>query len=375
MLLTPSVASAAWTVPPTPNVPGANETSLNAVDCTSANSCMAVGNAVTQTGFKSRPIVTTVAERWDGTTWQLMPTPNPPGANLSMLSGISCPRPNVCFAVGEWREGSTDPLQPPGITRPLVEVWNGTNWSIHPSPDVTNGWLVSVSCSGLLACTAVGTEYDQTTFNPLAERWDAGGWHVQSTPNPTDSQEDNLLAVSCPLRRTCTAVGFSRASVPNGNGATTTSPLVMRWFGRVDSWGLQTAPKPAGAGGTGLAGISCPDARVCIAVGSFGVPSNLNSFTLAERRIGSSWSVLPTPNGDPYPGIQGPAFNTALNAVSCTGRQACHAVGYGQLSTGGQRAIDERFDGASWQLESIPTGEQSAGGRFLSKPALLHGRR
>ena len=101
MLLTPSVASAAWTVPPTPNVPGANETSLNAVDCTSANSCMAVGNAVTQTGFKSRPIVTTVAERWDGTTWQLMPTPNPPGANLSMLSGISCPRPNVCFAVGE----------------------------------------------------------------------------------------------------------------------------------------------------------------------------------------------------------------------------------------------------------------------------------
>ena len=109
LLLTPSAASAAWTVPPTPNVAGADDTSLNAVDCSSANSCIAVGDAVfPPTGFKERPITTTVAERWDGTSWQLMPTPNPSGANLSLLSGISCPWRNVCFAVGQWRMGSTD---------------------------------------------------------------------------------------------------------------------------------------------------------------------------------------------------------------------------------------------------------------------------
>ena len=53
LLLAPSTASAAWTVPPTPNVAGANATSLNGVDCSSANSCMAVGNAVfPPAGFK-----------------------------------------------------------------------------------------------------------------------------------------------------------------------------------------------------------------------------------------------------------------------------------------------------------------------------------
>ena len=53
LLLAPSVASAAWTVPPTPNVPGADDTNLYGVDCTSANSCMAVGIAVFPAGSGS----------------------------------------------------------------------------------------------------------------------------------------------------------------------------------------------------------------------------------------------------------------------------------------------------------------------------------
>jgi hypothetical protein len=74
LLLTPSAASAAWTVTPTPNVDGALSTNLTAVDCSSANSCMAVGHATNvQAGTEA-----TVAERWDGRSWQIVPTPNPP---------------------------------------------------------------------------------------------------------------------------------------------------------------------------------------------------------------------------------------------------------------------------------------------------------
>jgi hypothetical protein len=135
----------------------------------------------------------------------------------------------------------------------------------------------------------------------------------------------------------------------------------MRWFGRVDSWGLQTAPKPAGAGDTGLAGISCPEARVCFAVGEFGVPSPSVGFaTLAERRLGStSWSITPTPNPGPYQSSLGPAFGAELNAVSCPGPRACRAIGFGQglpgdFGTSDFGTIDDRFDGASWQQELIP---------------------
>ena len=55
LLLAPSVASAAWTVPPDAERPWRGRTSLNAVDCSSANSCMAVGSAVFPAGFREPP--------------------------------------------------------------------------------------------------------------------------------------------------------------------------------------------------------------------------------------------------------------------------------------------------------------------------------
>jgi hypothetical protein len=128
---------------------------------------------------------------------------------------------------------------------------------------------------------------------------------------------------------------------------------------------LQAAPKPEGADGAGFTGVSCPDGRVCFAVGAFG-RSDRSSLTLAERRVGSRWSVMPTPNPGPVPFPQGPGFNASLSSVSCPGRRACHAVGIGQGSTGDFLVFGERFDGASWQLESIPVGYSGGGPSALA---------
>ena len=81
-----------------------------------------------------------VVERWDGTSWQV----TSPSSQRALLDGISCPQPSVCFAVG-----STD-------SQPLIELWDGSSWSIQASAPGVNGALADVSCSGLLACTAVG---------------------------------------------------------------------------------------------------------------------------------------------------------------------------------------------------------------------------
>ena len=204
LLLAPSAASAAWTVSPTPNVAGA-DTYLSGVDCSSANSCMAVGYAIFQGGGGDPPRLTTVAERWDGTSWQIVPTPDPPSATGITLSGVSCPRPNVCFAVG----GSASVSSSPDTRAPMIERWNGTSWSHQPSPDVGNGGLSAVSCSGVQDCTAVGGTFRPggTDEQPLAERWDGTGWRVQSTPVVPGSVFSGLRGVSCPLKRTCTAVG------------------------------------------------------------------------------------------------------------------------------------------------------------------------
>jgi hypothetical protein len=356
LLFTPSVASAAWTVSPTPNVAGADGTVLNAVDCSSANSCMAVGSAVTLPETRAPFHWATVAERWDGASWRIVPTPNPPAATDSELNGVSCPRRNVCFAVGFERTDTLPPDFPGGPPAPLIELWNGRSWSIQQSPDVARGSLEAVSCSGLFACTAVGGVTDQGSYHPLAERWDATGWHLQSTPTPANSQSNLFSAVSCPLRRTCTAVGQSITSLTSPPFTSVASPLVERWFGRVNAWGLQAAPKPDGGGDAGFTGVSCPDGRVCFAVGSSQDQTTHSLTTLAERRAGSSWSVMPTPNPGPYLSPFGLIFDAQLSSVSCPARRACHALGDGLDSAADSVVFDERFDGASWHLESIPVG-------------------
>ena len=74
---------------------------------------MAVGSDEVFMGALGGPgtvTYSTVAERWDGTSWQIVPTPDPFTATPISLNGVSCPRPNVCFAVGS--SGSTRPRRP-----------------------------------------------------------------------------------------------------------------------------------------------------------------------------------------------------------------------------------------------------------------------
>jgi hypothetical protein len=328
LLLTPSVASAAWTVTPTPNEPGGPAKTLLGVDCSSANSCMAVG--VLDSGSLNPLADVPIVERWDGTSWQNMPTPNPYGS----LHGISCPQANFCFAVGSTL----------GEVPGMIERWDGTSWSIQPSPPDVQGLLEDVSCSGLLACTAVG--YARTGSSPdtrtLAERWDGTGWHVQSTPNPTGSERNALTDVSCPVRRTCTAVGESLVSDPGSPGILTGLPFIERWFGRVNAWGQQAVPQPEGAESVGVGGVSCPNGRVCMAVGASGPQPDSNSV-MAARRIGlGNWSIFPLTT------LPGPG--SGLSTVDCPVAGFCQATG-----NWGSGLIAERFDGTNWQVEGIPT--------------------
>jgi hypothetical protein len=312
LLLAPSIALAGWSVTPTPNGVGPR-TFLSGVDCSSANSCMAVG--VVDDGLANPHSGTPVIEHWDGTSWQMMPTPTAFGS----LASISCPRSNVCFAVGD-----------------LHELWNGTNWSIQSDP--AHGSLQDVSCSGLLACTAVGDKAVSGNLFTLAERWNGTGWQVQSTPNPAGSDNSDLYGVSCPLKRTCTAVGYSLTpGVPTDHLA----PLLERWFGRVDSWGPQAPPQPEGAESVSLGDVSCPDgSRVCVVVGS-STPSQGQSSVMAARRTGlGSWSVFPL---IALPG-------SGLSTVDCPVVRFCQATG-----NWGGGLIAERFDGTSWRVEGIPT--------------------
>src|SRR6266702_1955220 len=320
-----------WSVTPSPN-PRVPTGQLFWVSCPTADSCMAVGTYVKTSGEGVN-----LAEQWNGTSWRILPTPNPSGIALSGLFGVTCTAPSACTAVG----ASTTTT---GAVRAVAERWNGGTWSLQPTPTPAGGGaLNSVSCTSPSACTAVGGRADGTT---LAERWNGTRWSIQPTPNPSQGGA-TLSGVSCTSASACTAVGGSNAFTPNAR------TLAERWNGT--SWSIQPTPNPAQGGGF-LASVACPTSSGCTAVGAS------NAGTLAEGWNGTSWSIQPTPT----PAGAQFAF---LNSVSCTSSSACTAAGTYFNSSGTPQTLAEHWNGASLhrrrvlQHQPVPGGPGGAVGR------------
>jgi hypothetical protein len=50
--------------------------------------------------LNAHSVEVTLAEKYNGTTWQVQSTPNPHGANLSLFNAVSCASATGCEAVG-----------------------------------------------------------------------------------------------------------------------------------------------------------------------------------------------------------------------------------------------------------------------------------
>jgi hypothetical protein len=149
-----------WSIQHTPNPAGSNSL-LQGVSCASATACTAVGSTSTST------TTVTLAERWNGTAWSIQHTPNPAGAQGSGLGAVSCASASACIAVGAYNTGPTSGGS-------LAERWNGTAWSIQHTPNPAGApvsLLNGVSCASATACTAAGGYNNGTAGVTLAERW------------------------------------------------------------------------------------------------------------------------------------------------------------------------------------------------------------
>jgi hypothetical protein len=197
----------AWAIAATPEPPGAQSAELTGISCSSATSCTAVGDY-----FDSSNTQVTLAERWNGTRWSVKATPNPTGAQSAELTGISCSSATSCVAVGDYFDSSNAQVT-------LAEKWNGTRWSVKATPNpagAQSAELTAVSCSSPASCVAVGAEHDSTGASvTLAEAWNGKHWSLQATPNPGGAGFSRLTGVSCASGTSCVAVGDYR----NGSDA------------------------------------------------------------------------------------------------------------------------------------------------------------
>ena len=303
----------AWTIASSPDQ-GNNDNELGGVSCTNPTDCMAVGYYTNSSGVNQ-----TLIESWDGTAWTISSSPDQ-GSDINGLDGVSCISSTSCVAVGSYFDDGSESGQT------LIESWDGTAWTITPSPDQGSNepGLSGVSCTSSTSCVAVGNYTSSGVSQTLIESWDGTAWTITSSPNER-GVSNGLDGVSCTSSTSCVAVG-------NYQGPTSQT-LVETWNGT--SWGIAPSPNQ-GSDPTYLDnvlfGVSCTSSTSCTAVGYYTNGTGV-SQTLVESLDGTAWSITSSPNegGD----------GDQLGGVSCTGPINCTAVGYYTNGTGVTQTLVE----------------------------------
>ena len=326
--------TATWSIYPSPDQ--GSRAILNDTSCTGSTNCVAVGEYLTSTNSPDQNLV----ESWNGTSWSIVSSPNE-GSGFNQLNGVSCTSSTNCVAVGDYFNSSN-------IGQTLVETWNGTSWSITPSPNPSQGsnsGLDRVSCTSSTNCVAVGSYNNSLSVEQtLVETWNGTSWSIVSSPNEGSGQ-NALNGVSCTSSTNCVAVGFYV------NSSSVEQTLAETWNGT--SWSIISSPNE-GSGDNGLGGVSCTSSTNCVAVGIYAAlvvvnpnfpPINVIQ-TLVETWNGTSWSIVSSPN-------EGTDELNELNGVSCTSSTNCVAVGSWEPAT--SQTLVETWNGTSWSITPSPS--------------------
>jgi len=289
---------------------------FDTVSCSSPTFCVAWAEA--EAGSSGM----TMAERWNGSSWQLQTLPS--ADSDATVSSVSCTSAKFCEAVGL---GS-------------AYIWDGSAWTTQTVPTAAAaGSLSGVSCTSRSFCEAVGEYNDSPNVVPVVTEWNGSAWSSQAIPNPTKSTFAQANAVSCVSASSCEAGGYFQVQT----SANDPQAFAEGWNGH--AWQLQHAVAPRGATHNVLSGVSCVSATFCEAVGTH-FDSAGNQDILAETWNGQKWTIQSTP--DPA-NPNGSPDDNGLVQVSCVSTRFCEAVGGG--STG---ALTLMWNGTSWTLQTRP---------------------
>ena len=298
---------------------------LNSVAAVSASDVWAVGNYIDPTpiGMLDRTLI----EHWNGTQWSLIPSPNP-GSTSTALGGVSAASATDVWAVGYASNNITS-------AQSLIEHWNGSHWSVVPSPNPA-GWDFN-ALSGIAVISAndiwaVGfSSKSDNSAQTLIEHWNGSQWSLVNSPNP-GSFQDSLNGVAVGSANNVWAVGTSSAN--NSSGQT----LVEHWNG--SQWSVIASPNPSGSAINSLNEVAVVSTNNIWAVGS----SNTYSQTLIEHWNGTKWSLVNSPN---------PGQINLLSGIAAVSANNIWTVGQSLVSPGGQTLI-EHWNGSQWSVVTSP---------------------
>ena len=326
-------------VVPSPNPAPTEDNFFDSVSCVSASWCIAVGAYENGGGYNQ-----TLIELWDGSNWTIQASPNSSSTDNSYLESVSCVSESWCVAVGYFDPGGTN--------QTLILEWDGASWSIQSSPNVSpteTNELYSVSCLSASFCVAVGDHYNGNFLQTLVQTWDGINWSIQNSANTSNTETNYLFSVSCLSASSCVAVGAIWRSGWN-------QPMAQVWDG--SSWTMQSIPTFSPTEDNYLEGLSCVSASMCVAVGAHSINGGTVYQTMIQLWDGSNWSIQPSPSTLT-------TENNYLWSVSCVSVSSCVAVGNYYVGSN-TRTLVEVWDGNTWTIQSSPNPEPTANNRLES---------
>jgi hypothetical protein len=318
-----------------------HDNALTAVAASSTNNAWAVGYYFDGSAYR------TLIEHWNGESWKRVASRNPGGSShTTELFGVAVISSGGAWAVGYYNTGTSN--------RTLVEHWNGSSWTVQPSPnplgsaDTTN-ILLGAAAGSSTSAWAVGYDSSGGAIQTVIEHWNGSAWKVQPSPDPGGSNTDNLLlgvAAASPAQAWAAGHYFNgqveRAAIARGS-APSSAP-------NCQSWGAHTPN--AGPGSNFLQGVARTSGCDAWAVGYFRKNSSSPDHTLIEHWDGTTWKRVPSQN----PG--GASGENKLLGIAASSPADTWAVGY--YSAGGPaRTLVERWNGSAWQVQMSPSPSSS----------------
>jgi hypothetical protein len=221
-----------WNVYVPPGVPG-GPAHLSGVVAISPTDVWAVGF-----GSEYGTPWHTLIEHYDGTGWSVVPSPNASLTSSDRLLSLS-----AISAVDIWAAGDSTTA---GISRTLIQHWDGTAWSIVASPDVGpgNNALYAVGVLSASDAWAVGSSTNVGGHaETLTEHWNGSIWEIVPSPNiDAGSRTNYLLSLAAISPDSLWAAGYSENTNGNVFDPSFRHPLVEHW----DGHGWNVVPSPDG---------------------------------------------------------------------------------------------------------------------------------
>ncbi len=240
---------------------------------------------------------TTLAQHWDGNNWSVVATPTPPGASPRFSSVTSHASNDV------WIAGSQDsPVDPDAIV-PLFEHWDGTSWTIVPSPEPNPEgfyFVNKISEESTSDIWAAGNNGSGPSATPFFYHWNGTAWSQVSSPALQFGGNLNGVVALSPTNAWAAGSANAKPIMIKSQeiSANPIQTLIEHWDGK--AWSVVASPNfgPTALNQSNhLMSVVALSPTDLWAVGRAFIPDGSGQqITFALHGDGTSWTIQPTPD-------------------------------------------------------------------------------